>query len=110
VRVEPREKIYSKGASAQLRVHANYSDGSDRDVTHLADFISNEKEIAAVSESGVVQVGQLEGETVIVTRFMGFVDASRISVPAERQLLDGHRGAAFRLEALTCAARTISGG
>jgi hypothetical protein len=44
--IEPRERSYKKGATQQLRVQAQYSDGSKRDVTALADFVSNEKEIA----------------------------------------------------------------
>jgi hypothetical protein len=86
ITVEPRESIYKPNATAQLNVSAHYSDGSQRDVTHLAEFVSNEKEIAKVTEGGLVQVGQVEGETVIVTRFMGLVDASRVTVPAGRVL------------------------
>jgi hypothetical protein len=67
-------------------VHARYSDGSTRDVTALADFSSNEKEIAAVTLEGVVTIGKTTGQAVIVARFMGQVAASQITVPAERLL------------------------
>lgn len=86
VEVEPREGTYKKNEQVQLKVRAVYADGSVRDVTELADFVSNEKEIAKVSESGLVQAGEVEGEGVIVARFMGFVDASRITIPAGRTL------------------------
>ncbi len=86
ISVEPRERTYRKKATQQLRVQARYSDGSKRDVTRLADFVANEKEIAQVTDDGVVRVGTLSGESVIVARYMGFVDASRITVPAERTL------------------------
>jgi hypothetical protein len=86
ITVEPRERTYHKRATQQLRVRANYSDGSNRDVTRLADYVANEKEIASVSEEGALHVGTLSGESVIVARYMGFVDAARITVPADRTL------------------------
>jgi WD40 repeat protein len=86
ISVEPHERTYRKRATQQLRVKANYSDGSKRDVTRLADFVANEKELAQVNEDGVVRVGTLSGESVIVTRYMGFVDAARVTVPADRTL------------------------
>jgi WD40 repeat protein len=86
ISVNPREGAYTKGGSQQLQVHAHYSDNSKRDVTHWSEFISNEKEIATVDEHGNVRIGSLEGEGVIIVRFMGFVDASRITVPASQKL------------------------
>jgi WD40 repeat protein len=86
ISVDPRERTYRKKATQQLRVQAHYSDGSRRDVTSLADFVANEKEIAQVSDEGVVRVGTLSGESVIVARYMGFVDASRVTVPTDRTL------------------------
>lgn len=86
IAVEPKQKSYKTNESASLSVRAKYSDGSERDVTHLADFVSNEKEIARVSDDGRLTIGQLEGEAVVVTRFMGMVDASRVTVPAVRTL------------------------
>jgi hypothetical protein len=84
--VEPSNRTYQKGATQQLKLTAHYSDGSTRDVTHLADFVSSDKEIAKVSENGVVTVGTLEGEGVVVARYMGFVDACHITIPASRTL------------------------
>ncbi len=86
IHVEPREKTYRKKATQALRVQARYSDGSQRDVTRLCDFVAPEKEFAQVSEDGVIRVGTLSGENVVVARYMGFVDASRVLVPAERTL------------------------
>ncbi|HWN94571.1 MAG TPA: DUF1549 domain-containing protein [Methylomirabilota bacterium] len=86
ISVEPHERTYRKRATQQLRVKANYSDGSMRDVTRLADFVAQEKELAQVSDDGVVRVGTLSGESVIVARYMGFVDAAHVTVPADRTL------------------------
>ncbi len=88
VSVEPREHLYAKGATQQLKVTARYGDGSTRDVTRLAEYISQEKEMATVDERGLVTVGKLTGEGVIILRYMGQVDVARITVPAEKTLPD----------------------
>ncbi len=84
--VSPKEGTYRKAETRKLSVKARYSDGSERDVTRLADYSANEKEVAQVDEYGTIRVGALSGEAVVVARYMGFVDASRITVPAERML------------------------
>ncbi len=86
ISVDPAQATYAPNEARPLRVRAIYSDGSDRDVTRFADYISNDKEIARVDADGRVQVGTLQGEGVIVARFMGFVDAARITVPAAKTL------------------------
>ena len=86
IRVEPRAGSYQHGASQPLRVTARYSDGSSRDVTALAEFVSQDKELAAVDDAGLVRVGGITGEGVIVTRFMGFVDVVHLTVPSEHVL------------------------
>ncbi len=84
VAVEPREQSYKKGAAQMLKVTATYSDGSIRDVTGLTDYLSQDKEMAAVDEHGLVKVGVLSGEGVIVVRYMGLVDVARVTVPADK--------------------------
>ncbi len=86
IAVTPKERRYRQGASQRLLVHARYSDGSTRDVTALADFSSNEKEVANVSAAGVVTIGSVPGQAVIVARFMGMVGDSQITVPNDRLL------------------------
>ena len=82
VKVYPLEQRYKKNAKKALTIKARYSDGSVRDVTELADFSSTDKEMAKVDELGVVSVGQISGEGVIIARYMGLVDVSRITVAA----------------------------
>ena len=84
--VTPAERTYKKSETQQLTVKARYSDGSERDVTGLASFDSNDKEIARVTEGGLVRTGTLSGEGVIIARYMGLVGDSRVSVPAEKLL------------------------
>jgi hypothetical protein len=56
-----------------LLVRAKYSDGRIKDVTELAEFASNDKEVAKVDEFGMVKVGNLSGEGVVLARFMGLL-------------------------------------
>ncbi len=84
IAITPSEKTYRKGEELALKVTAKYSDGSTRDVTALADYISSEKAIASVDEAGKVKASTESGETVIVARYMGQVAISRVDVPAEK--------------------------
>jgi hypothetical protein len=84
IRIEPHEGNYRPGASVSLTVSARYADDSTRDVTHLVDFVAQDEALAAVDENGVVRVGPSSGDGVVVARFMGMVDAARISIPAAR--------------------------
>src|SRR5437867_8755469 len=93
IRRPPRSTLFpyttlfrSKGAAQRLLVQAHYSDGTIRDVTRLAGFDSNDKEIAKVDDHGVITVGTLTGQGVIVARYMGFVADSQILVAADRLL------------------------
>lgn len=82
----PPERRYRKGTDQRLLVRAHYSDGSIEDVTSLAQFSSNDDEIASVDDAGRVLVGTLSGETAIIARFMGLVSVSRIFVPSDQLL------------------------
>lgn len=86
IEVAPADGTYQKGSEFGLQVTARYADDTTRDVTHLAEFASQDKELAAVDEQGVVRTGRLTGEGVVVARFMGLVDAAHFTVPAERVL------------------------
>ncbi len=88
VEVEPREKVYAKGAAQTLKITARYSDGSARDVTRLSLYASNDKEMATVDEQGMVKVGGTSGEGVVVASYMGMVDVARVTVPADQKLAD----------------------
>ena len=57
-----------KGASQRLTVRAKYADGTDRDVTSLAYYMSNNDVSATVSQDGVVTAGA-RGEAFVMARF-----------------------------------------
>jgi len=68
-------ELYPKGAvmngpktSQKLNVLASYSDGTNRDVTHLAYFITSNATSAEVSQEGVVTADS-RGEAFIIARF-----------------------------------------
>lgn len=88
IEVSPREGTYAKQANQPLHVHAKYSDGSTRDVTHLASFLSNDKDFARVDETGQVKVGETSGEGVVIARYMGLVDVARFTIPPDKTLPD----------------------
>ena len=68
-RSSPPNRSMVFGASQQLAVTAHYSDGSTRDVTHLAQFSSSESVYAAVDANGRVKAGPIPGEAAIMARF-----------------------------------------
>jgi Protein of unknown function (DUF1549)/Protein of unknown function (DUF1553) len=70
-----------KGTKHQMVVRARYSDGSDRDVTSLALFLSNNDTSATISPEGVVTAGE-RGEAFVMARFATFtVGAQMIVLP-----------------------------
>ncbi|MEY2408594.1 MAG: hypothetical protein QOF48_1264 [Verrucomicrobiota bacterium] len=84
VEVMPRQCVLEgSNALQRLTVRATYSDGSDRDVTPLAVFISNNDVSARVSDLGVITAGQ-RGEAFVMARFDTFtVGAQVIVVPGD---------------------------
>ena len=65
----PRRAVLDgKGAKQQLTVRARYSDGTDRDVTSLAVFLTNNDVSAPVSIDGLVTAGD-RGEAFVMARF-----------------------------------------
>ncbi len=59
------------GATQRLTVRAKYSDGTDRDITHLAAIVSNNDSSVQVSKDGVLTAGE-RGEAFILARYDTF--------------------------------------
>jgi hypothetical protein len=75
--------LEGQGTSQRLTVRAKYSDGTDRDVTSLAVFSSNNDVSAKVSDTGVITAAQ-RGEAFVMARFDTFnVGAQIIVVPKD---------------------------
>ncbi len=63
-----RAVMDGKGSTQQLTVRARYSDGTDRDVTSLAVFLTNNDVAAPVTPDGRVTAGE-RGEAFVMARF-----------------------------------------
>ncbi|MBX3422303.1 MAG: DUF1553 domain-containing protein [Pirellulaceae bacterium] len=81
VRVEPPECSLSAGQSQSLTVWAEYSDGSQREVTDATAFDSNDRNIVDVSATGMLQAGDLPGETAVMARYMNHIAVCGITIP-----------------------------
>jgi hypothetical protein len=68
-----------KGATQQMVVRAKYGDGTERDVTNLALFLSNNDTSAVISPDGVV-TGKDRGEAFVMARFATFTVGAQIIV------------------------------
>ncbi|HEX8199885.1 MAG TPA: DUF1553 domain-containing protein [Isosphaeraceae bacterium] len=79
--VAPTERVLSPGGGLNLTVTATDSDGSSRDVTHLASFQSSESTLVAVDPDGRVQAGPLAGEATISARFGGLFANCDVTIP-----------------------------
>lgn len=64
-----------------LRVLAEYSDGSRRDVTSGAAFQSNDTTVASVAGEGIVKAGGLPGEAAIMARYMNNIAVCNVTIP-----------------------------
>jgi hypothetical protein len=63
----------------QARVTARYTDGTTRDVTQLARFLSNNPSTAAIDKDGRVTAGQ-KGDTFVFARFNRFTIGGEVIV------------------------------
>ena len=67
--IYPKQAVLDgEGETQQVTVVAKYSDGTDRDVTHLALFLTNNENSAAINETGLVTAGA-RGEAYVMARF-----------------------------------------
>ena len=78
--VLPGDRTYIVGETQQLLVEARWPDGSEKDVTWLTQFFSNDETIAAVTPDGLVKAVRA-GETSIRAHFQGQVQVVRVAVP-----------------------------
>ena len=81
LRMEPERKVLGFGQRQPLRVLATYSDGSERDVTWLSVFHSNNTGIAEVGEDGAVATGNSVGQAAVMARFHGQMAIFQASIP-----------------------------
>ena len=75
----PNAVLDGQGETQKVTVRAKYSDGTDRDVTHLALFLTNNENSAAISPEGTVTAGA-RGEAFVMARFATFTVGSQYIV------------------------------
>jgi hypothetical protein len=75
----PKLVLEGEGSTQRMTVLAKYSDGSDRDVTSLARFMTNNDVSAKIGEDGLVTAGQ-RGEAYVFARFATFTVGSQAIV------------------------------
>jgi hypothetical protein len=76
----PRQMLLEgEGARQQLTVRAHYSDGTERDVTKWALFLSNNENSAAISTEGLVTAAK-RGEAFVMARFATFTVGAQVIV------------------------------
>lgn len=79
VELYPPKAVLETGSKQQFTARAKYSDGSDRDVTPWAVFLSNNDNSAAISPDGLVTAGA-RGEAFVMVRFATFTVGSQVLV------------------------------
>ncbi len=98
IAVFPEERTAGSGSKQQLIVTAHYSDGTQKDVTRAVQFEANQKEMADVNESGLVELKELPGSTSIMVRFQEHVGVfianiplgAPVDLPKPRNFVDHH--------------------
>ncbi len=97
ITVEPSRGLLAPGSTQQLKATATYSNGSQRDVTGMALFESNDKALADVTASGLVSAANLPGKASIMVRYQGKtavysaaipLGATVSTVPPEKNFID----------------------
>lgn len=76
------------GTTIQLSVTAKYSDGTSRDVTPLADYLSNDAAVVAASDNGQIAAGSLPGETAVMVRYMNHIRVANVMIPSAEQFTE----------------------
>ncbi|MFN0172356.1 MAG: DUF1553 domain-containing protein [Bryobacteraceae bacterium] len=76
-----------EGEEQQLLVIGSYADGSRVDLTHRARFETGDEHVVSASPSGLL-TAKARGETTILVRTLGQVEAVRIAVTAGRAPVD----------------------
>ena len=78
--VVPREGSVNPNETQQLTAVARYSDGSQRDVTDLALYEANDRAMADVNGSGLVNFLDIPGKAAIMLRYQGRVAVYNASI------------------------------
>ena len=81
IEVEPKRISMKVHTGQQLKVTARYSDGSTRDVTHMALYEANDKSMAEADHHGHVKTLDIPGNVAVMVRYSGLVSVFSVSIP-----------------------------
>ena len=99
IEVSPRESLLKPGLKQQLRVEAVFANDRRRDITRLAVFKANDKEMTEVTPEGLVTARDITGSSAVMIQFQEKVDvfqamiplgAEVTTLPKPRNLIDEH--------------------
>lgn len=79
--VKPDRSTLKFNEQQQLQAIAHFSDGSQRDVTQLALYESNDTGLAEVANTGLVKVRDVPGKAAVMVRFQDKVSVFSALVP-----------------------------
>jgi len=79
--VVPERNNFRTDSRQQVVALAHYADGRVEDVTRMAQYETNEPNVAGVDAQGVVRPGGSSGEAAIMVRYGGKVEVFRARVP-----------------------------
>lgn len=81
IEVLPRERTMARLATQQLAAIAHLSNGQTMDVTRMTQFEANERDLADVSDTGLVEARGRAGTFAVMARYQTHVDVFRATVP-----------------------------
>lgn len=81
IEIFPQERVVQPHSKQQLLVTAFFSDGTTRDITHTAQYESNQEDMAEVEETGLVSFENKTGTTSVMIRFQEQIGVFMATVP-----------------------------
>ncbi len=81
IEIQPSRGKVMPNAEQQLKAVGRYADGTERDITSLALFESNDKSMADVTDGGLVKIFDIPGNVAVMVRYQGKVSVFNASVP-----------------------------
>ncbi len=79
--VQPNRGTVQRNSEQQLKAIAKFHDGSERDVTSMALYESNDRAMAKVSPRGLVRTQNLSGKASVMLRYQGLITVFSASIP-----------------------------
>jgi hypothetical protein len=89
ISVIPEQRLLRRQSRQQLAVTAQYSDGSQEDVTARAEYTSNADELLAISAAGLITTADKPGAGAVMIRYLGQVAVFQATIPTGASL-DGY--------------------